>query len=83
MINIELKDRNRTKEFSHKLQDKAEEIMFFLIQKIPERLIPNFFMVWLDGYVTRRIAELKQQSIKAAWQNMYLQQAVDEIQKSK
>jgi hypothetical protein len=36
-------------------------------------------MNWLSRYLDKRINELKQQSIKMTWQNMYLQDAVDDI----
>jgi len=36
-------------------------------------------MNWLSRYLDKRIRELKQQSIKQTWKNMYLQSAVDEI----
>ena len=38
-------------------------------------------MDWLSRYLDRRIAKLKAESIKMTWQNMYLQDAVDEIHK--
>lgn len=36
-------------------------------------------MNWLEGYLDKRISELKQDSIKLNWKNMYLQDAVDHI----
>lgn len=53
--------------------------MFSTIQKLPEKFIPRFLMKWLERYTTKRINELKQQSIKQTWRNMYLQKAVNEI----
>lgn len=78
-IDIELKDRNRIKEFFHKLHSKLEDILFSIIQKIPEKLIPHSLMNWLGKYLDKRINELKQQSIKMTWQNMYLQDATNNI----
>lgn len=78
-INIELKDRNRLKEFFQNLQSKLEDILFSIIQKIPEKFIPSPLMNWLSQYLDKRIAQLKQQSIKMTWQNMYLQDAVAKI----
>jgi len=79
IIDIELKDRSRTKEFFQKLYSRLEDILFSIIQRIPERFIPSPIMNWLDRYLDKRIRELKQQTIKQAWQNMYLQSAVDDI----
>ena len=69
-IDIELKDRNRLKEFFQNFHNKAEDILFAIISKLPEKFI---------RYLDKRISELKQESIKQTWKNMYLQAAVDEI----
>lgn len=78
-IDIELKDRNRLKEFFQNFHSKAEDIAFSIIQRIPEKLLPHWLMNWLEKYLDKRIIELKQESIKQTWKNMYLQTAVDEI----
>lgn len=78
-IEIEIKDRNRIKEFIQNFHSKAEDLFFTIISKIPEMLIPSPIMDWLDRYLNKRISELKQESIKMNWRNMYLQSTVDEI----
>lgn len=78
-IDIELKDRNRLKELFQNFHSKVEDLFFVIISKLPEKLIPAALMNWLDKCLDRRITELKQQSIKQTWRNMYLQSAADEI----
>lgn len=78
-IEIEIKDRNRVKEFFQKLHSKAEDILFTIISKIPEKLIPSPIMNWLDRYMNKRIGELKQQIIKQRWQHDSLEKAVSDI----
>lgn len=78
-IDIEIKDHNKIKEFFHRLHSRLEDIMFSIIQKLPERFIPHWLMNWLDRYLDKRISELKQESIKMTWRNMYLQEAIDNI----
>ena len=78
-IDIEIKDRNKIKEFFHRLHGRLEDLLFSIIQKLPERFIPHWLMDWLERYLDKRIRELKQQSTKMTWQNMYLQEAVDNI----
>lgn len=78
-IDIELKDRNRLKEFFQNFHSKTEDLFFTIISKLPEKLIPSPFMNWLERYLDKRISELKQESIKLNWKNMYLQDAVDHI----
>lgn len=78
-IEIEIKDRNRVKEFFQKLHSKAEDILFTIISKIPEKLIPSPIMNWLDRYMDKRIGELKQQIIKQRWQHDSLEKAVSDI----
>ena len=83
IIDIEIKDRNRLKEFFHKLHSRLENITFSIIQKLPEKFIPQWLMNRLEKYLDKRISELKQQSIQMTWRNMYLQNAVNDIRKSK
>lgn len=78
-IDIELKDRNRLKELFQNFHSKTEDIAFSIISKLPEKLIPSPLMNWLDRYLDKRISELKQESVKMTWKNMYLQSAIDEI----
>ncbi len=79
IIDIELKDRNRLKEFFHKLHSRLEDIAFSIIQRIPEKFIPHWLMNMLEKYLDKRINKLKQESIKMTWRNMYLQSATNEI----
>lgn len=83
IIDIELKDRNRLKEFFHKLHSRLENITFSIIQKLPEKFIPQWLMDRLEKYLDKRISELKQQSIQMTWRNMYLQNVVNDIRKFK
>ena len=78
-IDIEIKDRNRLKEFFQNFHSKAQDIAFSIIQKIPEKLLPHWLMNRLEKYLDKRIIELKQQSIKMTWHNMYLQNSLTEI----
>lgn len=83
IIDIELKDRNCLKEFFHKQHSRLEDVAFSIIQRIPEKFIPHWLMNRLEKYLDKRINELKQESIKMTWHNMYLQNTVNDIRKSK
>ena len=78
-IDIEIKDRNRIKDFSHKIHSQLEDISFSIIQKLPEKFIPQWLMNRIEKHLDKRIIELKQQSIKMTWHNMYLQNSLTEI----
>lgn len=78
-IDIELKDRNRLKEFFQNFHSKAEDIAFSIIQRIPDKYIPLWLMNLIEKYLNKRIIELKQQSIKMTWHNMYLQNSLTKI----
>lgn len=80
-MNIAIKSTNHLKEFLHGLHSKPEDMMFSIILKTPERLIPRFLMEWLDRYTTNRINQLHQELIKDKWKSMYLEKAIDEISK--
>lgn len=79
IIDIEIKDRNRFKESLHKIHNKLEDLLFALVQKIPEKYIPQSLINWLDHYTTKRLNELKQQTIQQTWKNVYLEKAVADI----
>jgi hypothetical protein len=53
--------------------------MYDMFFKIPKRFIPTTLMEWLDAYTTKRINQLKQQTIKQTWNNMYLQKVAEDI----
>lgn len=78
-INIEIKKRNRLKDISKFCHSHAEDLMFEIIQKIPERFIPKFFMKWLDRYTSKMIFQLKQQITQDKWKEMELEKAVNDI----
>ena len=78
-IDIELKDRNRLKEFFQNFHSKTEDIFFTIISKLPEKLIPSPLMNWLDRYTTKRISQLPQQIIKQRWQRDTFERAVEDI----
>ena len=78
-MNIEIKPRNRAKEFIDMIKDKSEDLMFSIITKVPERMIPSQIMQWLTTYLDKRTQELQQEIIRQQWQKVYLEKAVSEI----
>lgn len=81
IIDIEVKKRSKLKELIHKIISKVEDIIFSLVLKLPEQIIPHSVLNWMDRYTIKRINQLKGEQIKQAWTNMYLQEAVDQINK--
>lgn len=79
IINIEIKPRNKARDFLHKIYSKIEDLAFSFLLKLPESIIPNFLMNWLEHYTNKRIQELKQHTIKQNWDKTYLERAVKEI----
>ena len=78
-MNIEIKPRSRAKEFFDMIKDKSEDLMFSIITKVPERMIPSPVMQWLTAYLDRRTQELQQEIVRKQWQKVYLEKAVSEI----
>lgn len=78
-INIEIKPENKTHKFFHTVHDKSEDILFSIIQKLPESLIPSPIMEWLDSYITKRTRRLQEEIIHKQWQQIYLEKAIEEI----
>lgn len=79
VIDIEIRKPNRIKELSQNFRSRLEDLIFSIIQKLPERLIPSVLMDWMERYLNKRISQLQQETIKQNWKNVYLQKAVTEI----
>ena len=80
-IDIEIKKPNHFRNALHKLHSRLEDMIFSLIQRIPEKFLTDSLMDWIDRYTTKRINELKQENIKNTWKKMYLEKAVEDISK--
>lgn len=78
-MNYEITPRNRAREFSHQIHDKLEDFLFWILQKIPKKFIPDTLMHWADRYLDKRIHQLKQETIWQNWNKAYLDQALKEI----
>lgn len=78
-MDIEIRPRNKFKELLANLYDKSEDILFFLIRKTPDKLIPPFIMAWFRNYLDKRSKELQREIIRKQWQQVYLEKAVEEI----
>lgn len=78
-INIEIHRPNRIRNTLHRLHSRLEDLMFSIIQKLPDQLLTDSLMAWMDRYTTKRLNQLKHQSIKRTWDNMRLQSTVDEL----
>lgn len=78
-MDIEIKKHSRIKDFFHKITDKLEDILFSIILSLPEKWIPHFLMDYLNQYTTKRLNQLKQQTTRQEWEQIYLQKAVEDI----
>lgn len=67
--------------FFNRAYSKIEDFGFELIQKIPEKFIPDFLMKWLEHYTDKRIAELKHDIIRNRWQATDLENVINDIHK--
>ena len=80
-INIEIQKPNRFKDLLHKIFNRLEDLMFSIIQKLPEKMIPHSVMNWMEHYTNKRLSELKQDVIRKRWQTIELQKAIENIHK--
>ena len=78
-MNYEITPRSRAKDFSRQIHDKLEDFLFWILQKIPKKFIPDTLMHWADRYLDKRIQQLKQETIRQNWDKVYLDQALEEI----
>ena len=78
-MNIEIRPQNKTERFFRKFHNKLEDILFSIVQKVPEPLIPDFVMNWVESYIDKRTRKLKEEIIRQKWQQAYLEKVVEEI----
>lgn len=76
---ITVKEPENKREFFKKIKSKAEDILFSIIELLPEKLIPGFVMDWVSKYIDKRMNEIKQEQIKANWNKTYVEKAVKEL----
>ena len=76
---IEVKEPDKKIDFYKKLKSKAENVLFSIIELLPEKLIPGFVMNWVSRYIDKRMNELKQEQIKVNWNKTYMEKAVEEL----
>lgn len=79
IIEIKLKESNRFKVISHKLHRKADNILFAVIQKLPEKLIPHSLMDWIGRYLDKQISDMNYQLIRSRWEDIELNKMVEKI----
>lgn len=78
-MDFEIRPKNKTKEFLSNLHSKSEDLLFFLIRKTPNKLIPQSIMSWFENYLDKRSKELQQEIIHQQWRQLYLEKAMEEI----
>lgn len=78
-MDIEIKPKSKIKAFLSKLQDKSEDLLFSIVQKLPESFIPASFMNWLDRYIDKCIKKIQEDITRQKWQQIYLEKAIEEI----
>ena len=81
--NIEIYKTNHFKIALHKIHSKFEDLLFSIIQRIPERMIPTCLMNWVEKYTSKRIYELKQQIIRDRWHSAELEHVIKDIHNKK
>lgn len=82
-INIEIQKPNHFKDLLHKIFNRLEDLMFSIIQKLPEEMIPRSVMKWMEHYTNKRLSKLKQQIIRNRWHTLELEKVVDNIHNQK
>lgn len=78
-INIEIKPKSKLQDFFQGLFSKSEDLLFSIVQKLPESFTPPFLMNWLESYLDKRTQELQAEIINKQWQQIHLEKAIGEI----
>lgn len=78
-MRIEIEQPSKLKETARKIKSKSEDILFTLIEKVPDGLIPLFIMSWLSHYLDNQISKLNQQVVQERWKTVELEQLYRDI----
>lgn len=62
-----------------KIGNKLENLFFEIIQRIPDRFIPQFLMNRIERYMDKRISEMQQQIVKYKWQEVELEKTIKNL----
>lgn len=82
-MNTEHNNCSRIQALLHQIYNKSEDLLFMLVSKIPESMIPKSVMDWLGRYTNKRIAELQRQIIHDRWQTVKLDETLKQIKDEK
>lgn len=78
-MNIEIKPQSKTERFFRKFHSRLEDMLFSIVQRLPEPLIPSPILEWLESYIDKRTRKLKEDIIRQKWQQIHLENAAGKI----
>ena len=81
MNHITVEEPNKRAEFCKRIKSRTEDLLFSIIELLPERFIPGCAMKWLNSYLDKRMKQLMQEQIQANWNKVYIEKAVDELKR--
>lgn len=64
-------------------KDKLEDLLFSVLQRLPEKLIPQPAMDWMFTYIEKRTQEIQRQIVRQNWKKAELEQILTELQQDK
>lgn len=79
MYNIEIEKPSRLKRFCSRLRRNIEYILFCLLLKIPDKLMPKVAMLWIGNYLEKRNQQLRIQATQLNYNNAFLKKAAMEL----
>lgn len=76
---ITVEEPNKKREFCKRFKSRTEDVLFSIIELLPEKFIPAFVMEWISKYIDKRTAELQREQTQANWKKVYTEKAVEEL----
>lgn len=59
--------------------NRIEDVIFFILLRIPKSLIPSFILIHLEHYLYQRTNTLQCEIIRNRWKNIELDTALEKI----
>ena len=76
---ITVEEPDKKKEFGKRIKSKAEDCLLWIVEHLPEKLIPGCVMDWTAKYLDKRMAELEVEYTQANWKKVYVEKAAEEL----
>lgn len=82
-MNYKITPRNRIKDIFRKIHSIFDNLIFWIIENIPQKFLPDPVLILLNDYLEKRVRELQHETIRQAWDIAYLKKELEKLKQAK